>query len=83
MVKIMSKQELDVEDIKKDIKEVGFVTECKIKGESYVSKEEFINIINVINFKAIRRANLDLITDILIKPKNQEMEIISKQIDID
>lgn len=60
-----------------------FIKESEIKGNSYVSKEEFINIINTISFKAIRRANLDLITDIIIKPDNEEMEILSKTIDID
>lgn len=79
----MNKPELDVERIEKGIKEVGFVTECKHKSESYVSKEEFINIINMIQFKAIRNASLDLITDILIKPESKEMEILSKQIDIE
>lgn len=79
----MNKPKLDIEGLKKDMKEVGFVTECKLKGESYVSKEEFIDIINMIKFKAIRRANLDLITDIIVKPESQEMEILSKQIDIE
>ena len=70
-------------EIKKDINKSGFVTECKLKGESYMSKEEFINLINTINFKAIRNAHLDLITDIIIKPEDQEMKILSKQIDIE
>ena len=48
-----------------------------------MSKEEFINLINTINFKAIRNCHLDLITDIIVKPENEEMKILSKQIDIE
>ena len=77
------KEELNIDKIRKDRDHLDFIRTCNLKADSYVSKEEFINIINMLNFKAVRRANLDLITDIIVNANNEEMQVLSKQIDID
>ena len=67
----------------KEINVKDLAIRAKILSNSYMSKEEFINIISTIDFKFIKEADLELVTDIVINPEENRVETRSKTIRID
>ncbi len=68
-------------DTDKKLKEL--VNKAEALKNSYMSKEEFINVINIIDFKFIKETDLDLVTDILVNLEEDRLEVKSKNIRID
>ena len=51
--------------------------------KSYLSKEEFINIINNIDFIGVKRCEIGLITGFIIDCENNDIKPLTKNIEID
>ena len=51
--------------------------------KSYLTKEEFINMINSINFERIKECDLKLITGYIINYETNDIKPLTKNIDID
>ena len=51
--------------------------------KSYISKEEFIEVINSIDFVAIKYCNIDFLTGIIIDGENGEIKRLSYNIIIE
>ena len=62
--------------------EMDVAERLKVIINSYVSKEEFLTILEQINFKAIENCNLDLITDFVYNSREDKIEKRSKNISI-
>ena len=50
--------------------------------KSYISKEEFINIINNIEFIGINKCDMELVTGCIIDTENKEIKPVYKSIEI-
>ena len=61
----------------------NLVVKAEALKNSYLSKEEFLKLLEYIDFKFIMEANLRLITDVLINTENNTIETRSKNINID
>lgn len=59
------------------------INECKWKVDSYLTKNELIAILNNISFKAIKRADLELITSYIIGENQETLQLLTKNISID
>lgn len=66
-----------------EIEQQDFYNDCKFKIDSYISKEEFIEIISKINFIKIKSADLELITGFICDNKNKNFQPLYKNIRID
>ena len=67
-------------DIDKKLKDL--IVKAEALKNSYMSKEEFINVINTIDFKFIKEADLNLVTDILDDPEDDSLDVRTKTIRI-
>lgn len=67
----------------KEIKNRDFINEFKWKVDSYLTKDELIAILNNISFKAIKRADLELITSYIIGENQETLQLLTKNISID
>lgn len=50
--------------------------------KSYITKEEFINIINNIEFIAIKKCDLDLVTGFILHIEDEEVTPLYKTINL-
>ena len=50
--------------------------------KSYITKEEFINIINTLEFGAIKNAEINFITGFIYDKKDEAVRPLSKRIEI-
>lgn len=66
-----------------EIDKQSFYNECNFKMDSYISKEEFIEIISKINFIKIKSADLELITGCICDGKDEKFQLLYKNIRID
>lgn len=62
--------------------ELDVAERLKITINSYMSKEEFLTILQEINFKAIDTCNLELITDFIYNSNEDKIERRSMNINI-
>lgn len=62
--------------------ELDVAERLKITINSYMSKEEFLTILQEINFKAIDTCNLELITDFIYNSNEDKIEKRSMNINI-
>lgn len=51
--------------------------------KSYMSKEEFINLLLSIDFERIKECSLELITGFIVNLETKEIKPLTKNIDID
>ena len=73
----------DIDDLTEEIKNRNFINECQWKVDSYLTKDELIAILNNISFKAIKRADLELITSHIISENQETLQLLTKNISID
>ena len=52
-------------------------------AKSYLTKEEFINLLNSIEFESIKECRIELITGFIINCETNEIKPLTKNIDID
>lgn len=69
--------------LNEESKTQAFIMESEQKMNSYLTKEEFIEMLKLIDFKAVRNCNIDLITGMIINTDEKEVKILSKNIEID
>lgn len=53
------------------------INECQLKVDSYLTKDELIAILNNISFKAIKKADLELITSYIIDEKQETLQLFN------
>lgn len=51
--------------------------------KSYITKEEFLNILNSIEFESIKYCRIELVTGFIINIETNEIKPLTKNIDID
>ena len=59
------------------------VEEIEARFNSYLTKEELINILQTIDFKLVKCADLELITSIIYNAETKEYKPLYKNIRID
>lgn len=69
--------------LNKELETQAFIMESEQKMNSYLTKEEFIELLKLIDFKAIRNCDIDLITGMIVNTDDKEVKILSKNINID
>lgn len=52
-------------------------------AKSYLTKEEFINILNSIDFESIKECRLELITGFIINFETNDIKPLTKNVEID
>lgn len=68
--------------LNKELETQAFIMESEQKLNSYLTKEEFIELLKLIDFKAVKRCDIDLITGMIINTDEKEEKILSKTINI-
>lgn len=66
-----------------DIDKQNFYNECNLKMDSYITKEELIEIISKINFIKVKSADLELITGCICDGEKENFQLLYKNIRID
>lgn len=78
-----NKEELIITKAKDEHEFEKFVNETKLSFESYLSKDEFIEMIKNIKFEKVKSCELELITGIIVDCKDLSKQILYKHIKID
>ena len=64
-------------------KEQDIENNVESRINSYLTKEEFINILNSIEFESIKQCRIELITGFIVNLETAEIKPLTKNIDID
>lgn len=68
--------------LNKELETQALIMESEQKMNSYLTKEEFINMLKLIDFKAVKNCDIELITGMIINTDEKEVKMLSKGVHI-